>query len=75
MAFREQALNTHTSYLLLVQQLHFAHNRAINIKNIRLQLPVGGTVYQMFLVHPIFGVIQAGGYRGGWRLDVRIMDV
>ena len=75
MAFREQALNTHTSYLLLVQQLHFAHNRAINIKNIRLQLPVGGTVYQMFLVHPIFGVIQAGVYRGGWRLDVRIMDV
>ena len=75
MAFREQALNTHTSYLLLVQQLHFAHNRAINIKNIRLQLPVGGTVYQMFLVHPIFGVIQAGVYRGGWRLDVRIMNV
>ncbi len=75
MAFREQALNTHTSYLLLVQQLHFAHNRAINIKNIRLQLPVGGTVYQMFLVHPIFGVIQAGVYRGGWHLDVRIMDV
>ena len=75
MAFREQALNTHTSYLLLVQQLHFAHNRAINIKNIRLQLPVGGTVYQMFLVHPIFGVIQSGVYRGGWYLDVGVMDV
>ena len=27
----------------------------------------------MFLVHPIFGVIQAGVYRGGWRLDVRII--
>ena len=26
-------------------------------------------------VHPIFGVIQAGVYRGSWRLDVRIMDV
>ena len=26
-------------------------------------------------VHPIFGVIQAGVYRGVWRLDVRIMDV
>ena len=28
-----------------------------------------------FGVHPIFGVTQAGGYRGGWRLDVRIMNV
>ncbi len=26
-------------------------------------------------VLPIFGVIQTGGYRGGWHLDVRIMDV
>ena len=26
-------------------------------------------------VHSIFGVIQARGYRGGWRLDVRIMNV
>ena len=26
-------------------------------------------------VHSIFGVIQAGGYRGGWRLDVHIMNV
>ena len=29
----------------------------------------------IFKVHPIFGVIQAGVYREGWRLDVRIMDV
>ena len=75
MAF-ESKLSTpirHTFYWC--SKLHFANNRAINIKNIRLQLPVGGTVYQMFLVHPIFGVIQAGVYRGGWRLDVRIMDV
>ena len=26
-------------------------------------------------VHSIFGVIQAGVYRGGWRLDVHIMNV
>ena len=30
---------------------------------------------QKNMVHPIIGVIQAGVYRGGWRLDVRIMDV
>ena len=26
-----------------------------------------------YQVHSIFGVIQAGVYRGGWRLDVRII--
>ncbi len=29
----------------------------------------------LFLVLPIFGVIQTGAYRGGWHLDIRIMDV
>ena len=52
----------------------------IQIKSEKL-IPFGGIFWVLvglilfYMVHPIFGVIQAGVYRGGWCLDVRIMDV
>ena len=52
----------------------------IQIKSEKLT-PFGGIFWVLvglilfYMVHPIFGVIQAGVYREGWCLDVRIMDV
>ena len=57
MFLREQALDTHTSYLLLVQQAALSPQRAINIKNSRMfQLLANIRLFFMFIAVYIFRV-------------------